>query len=331
MVKPTPLRWGFLGTARINQSLIEPIRSSANSILSAVASRSSEKAQEYAIRWGIPHFHSSYEELLADPEIDIIYNSLPSGLHAEWSIKAMQAGKHVLCEKPLTTSSQDADAVIEAANQNGRIITEAFMYRHHPQTILIKQMVDDGEIGELQILRGSFCYTNNRSSDPRFEPSLGGGSLWDVGCYPISYARHLVGTEPIEVYGHQVTGSTGVDLLYTGHMLYPRRVISQFECSFISPYKASFEITGTTGRITIPQPYKPGIKTQIYVERDGKSKTIKVIGKGLYLGEVEDIENSIMFGTPTRISLMESRGNIKTIELLIKAARISKPVSLLKK
>jgi predicted dehydrogenase len=166
--------------------VIEPIRSSRKSELVAVASRSQEKASQYATTWGIPRFHSSYEALLEDPEVDVIYISLPNSLHAEWSIKSMKMGKHVLCEKPITTSTHDLDAVIKVAKETGMVITEAFMYRHHPQTILVKQMVDNGEIGKLQLINGSFCYYNTRPSDPRFDLSFGGGSLWDVGCYPIS-------------------------------------------------------------------------------------------------------------------------------------------------
>src|SRR4030042_5665780 len=185
MASQERLRWGLLCTARINRSVITPIRLSNTSELIAVASRAQEKASQFADSWGIPRFYSSYEELLADPEIDVVYNSLPNSLHAEWSIKALQMGKHVLCEKPLTTSTKDLDEVKTTARKTGKVITEAFMYRHHPQTLLVKQMVHNGDIGKLPLIRGSFCYINTRQSDPRFDPALGGGSLWDVGCSPI--------------------------------------------------------------------------------------------------------------------------------------------------
>ena len=154
------------------------------------------------------------------------------------------------------------------------VISEAFMYRHHPQTLFVKEMVDNGEIGYLQMIRGSFCYTSTRSPNPRFDLKLGGGSLWDVGCYPISYARYLTGEDPIEVYGHQVTGPTGIDLLYVGQLSFPGGVISQFECSFITPSKSLMEITGEKGRIIIPEPYKPGKRTSIFLERDEQSQDI---------------------------------------------------------
>ena len=328
MVNPTRLRWGLLGTARINQAVFDPIRSSNNSQLMAVASRSQGKAAQYAEAWGIPHFHASYDALLADPEIDVIYNSLPNGLHAEWSIKAMQMRKHVLCEKPLTTSTLDMDTVKEAAMKTGMVIAEAFMYRHHPQTLLVKEMIDNGEVGDLQLIRGSFCYTSTQPNNPRFDPQLGGGSLWDVGCYPISYARYLAGKEPIEVYGSQVSGPTGIDLLYAGQLCFPGGVISQFECSFITPSKSLMEITGNKGRLTIPEPYKPGKRTKILLERDEQTQDIWIDGADLYRGEIEDLENAILLKKPTQISLDDSRGNIATIEALYQSARLSKSISV---
>lgn len=328
MANTTILRWGLLCTARINRSLIGPIRSSENSQLKAVASRSETKAEVFARQWGIPGIYSSYEALLSDPEIDVIYNSLPNSLHAEWSIKALRMGKHVLCEKPITTSSRDIDAVIDVAKETGRIICEAFMYRHHPQTIRVKQIVDNGEIGKVQIIRGSFCYTNNRSPDVRFDPNLGGGCLWDVGCYPVSYARYIMGAEPTTVYGHQIIGSTGVDTLFTGQMLFPGGAIAYFESSFITPYKVIIEITGDKGRIIIPEPYKPGLRTQIIIEREGNAKKFKTKGEDLYFGEVKDIENAILLRRSPKISLEDSRANILTIEALYKSARLSQPVKI---
>jgi D-xylose 1-dehydrogenase (NADP+, D-xylono-1,5-lactone-forming) len=327
MVKEKRLRWGLLGTARINRALIEPLKSSNISSLAAIASRSSEKAEEYAKIWEIPRFHSSYEAMLSDPTIDVIYNSLPNSMHAEWSIKAMEMGKHVLCEKPIATSIEEMDSIISIAKKTGMVIAEAFMYRHHPQTLLIKQMVENGEIGNIQLFFGSFCYTNTRSSDPRFNPNLGGGSLWDVGCYPIGYSRFIIGQEVKNVFGYQVIGPTGIDLRFTGQMRYFGDVIAQFECSFITPFKVYIEITGDKGRIQIPEPYKPGIKTKIVLDQGVQTKTIRVKGKKLYQGEVEDIENAILLGTAPRISLDESKANIATIVALYKSARTSMPIN----
>jgi xylose dehydrogenase (NAD/NADP) len=322
------LNWGLLGTARINRAVIGPIQVSNRSRLAAVASRSIEKASAYAKDWGIRRYFATYDELLADPEIDIVYNSLPNSLHTDWSIKALQMGKHVLCEKPLAINAEDVHRIQYSAVQAGKVIAEAFMYRHHPQTLLVKQMLDRDEIGIIQIIRGSFCYTISRPDNPRLDPSLGGGSLWDVGCYPISYARYLTGEEPIRVYGNQVLGPTGVDMLFTGELCFPSGIISQFECSFISPSKSLIEITGEKGRITIPEPYKPGLKTKIFVEKTGRTRPLTIMGKELYQGEIEDIENAILNGKPTLISLEDSRANIATIEALYLSAQTSQSIQL---
>jgi D-xylose 1-dehydrogenase (NADP+, D-xylono-1,5-lactone-forming) len=242
-------------------------------------------------------------------------------MHAEWSIKAMRMGKHVLCEKPIATSIADLDSVISVAKSTGMVITEAFMYRHHPQTKLIKQMLDNGEIGNIQLIHGSFCYTNDRAHDIRFDPELGGGSLWDVGCYPISYARYIAGMEPNKVYGNQVTGPSGIDLLYAGQMYFPDSIIAQFDCSFITPFRVSMEISGERGRILIPDPYKPGTKTELIIEREGQKRTLQIKGQKLYQGEVEDIENAVLLGKPPLINLEDSRGNLKAITALYQSAR----------
>ena len=325
-----PLRWGLLGTARINQAVIGPIRSSKNSRLMAVASRNRDTAEGYAKANHISRYFEGYESLISDPEIDVIYNSLPNSLHAEWSIKAMQMGKHVLCEKPLALKVEDVDNIIEVSRQTGMVIAEAFMYRHHPQTLAIKKMVDGGDIGKIQLIQGSFGYTNTRPNNIRLDPHLGGGSLWDVGCYPIGYSRFITGEEPSEVYGYQIIGPSGIDLLFAGQLQFPNGVICQFDCSFISPHKASIEITGDNGRITISEPYKPDLKTHIILEKNQQTQKISINGKDLYRGEIDDLEEAIIYHRPTRISLQDSKANILTIEALYQSAQLSQPVNLTK-
>lgn len=322
------LRWGLLGTGRINQAVIGPIRKSKNSQLMAVASRNHDKVEKYANTWKIPHFYTGYDALISDPNIDVIYNSLPNRLHAEWSIKAIEMGKHVLCEKPITTSATDVDKIINAANKNGIIIAEAFMYRHHPQTLYVKKLVENGEIGEIQFIHGSFCYSNTRSDDPRFNPNLGGGSLWDVGCYPIGYSRYLIEEEPNQVFGHQVIGSTGIDLLFAGQLNFPCGVIAQIESSFVSQAKSLIDITGKRGRIIVHEPYKPGKKSKIVLKKNKHDQIIEINGADLYQGEIEDLENAILSGESTRISLEDSRANIFTIEALYKSAKSSKSLKI---
>ena len=217
-----PLNWGILSTARINRALFPPLRASRRSQLLAVASRDPSAVKDYAREREIPRAYGSYEELLSDPDIDVIYNPLPNHLHTEWTVKALQAGKHVLCEKPMALTLAEMDQVEAASRASGRAVTEAFMYRHHPQTLMVKELVDGGQIGRLQYIRGSYSYPFTRTGNFRADPARGGGSIWDVGCYPISYARLLAGSEPLEVYGRQVLSPSGIDETFVGQMVLRR-------------------------------------------------------------------------------------------------------------
>lgn len=322
------INWGLLSTARINRALIKPLRASKRTRLLGVASRSLTAAQTYAREWGIPKVYGSYEELLADPEIDVIYNPLPNHLHAEWTIKALYAGKHVLCEKPLALKLEEVDAIIAAAKETGNIATEAFMYRHHPQTIKVKELVVNGAIGRVQLIKGAFTFDLSREGDIRLVKDYGGGSLWDVGCYPISYARTILGEEPIEVFGWQVTGPGGCDESFYGQMRFRNGVHMQFDSGFRSSLRSYVEIVGTEAVLNIPDPFKPGLKNDLYLKRDGKQERIRIKGRELYLGEVEDLCDAIQSGKTPRVTLADSRANIAAILSLAKSADIGKPVDL---
>jgi predicted dehydrogenase len=320
------LRWGLLSTARINRALIPPLRASARNELIAVASRELETAKAYAAEWSIPRAYGSYDELLADPEIDVIYTPLPNSLHTEWTIKATQAGKHVLCEKPLALSTDEVDAMDAAAKQAGVVVAEAFMYRHHPQTLKVKEMVDDGAIGTLRLVRGAFTYNLTRTADVRLDRALGGGSVWDVGCYPISYACYIAGAEPIEVSGWQVTGQTGVDETFVGQMRFASSVHAQFDCGFRAAFRTYVELVGSDGMIQVPHPFKPGLNERISVMRGDDVQTITIPGQELYIGEVEDMADAILLGKPPRVSLTDSRGNVAAIVALLRSARENRPL-----
>ncbi len=192
-------------------------------------------ADAYAKEKKIERAHGSYESLLADPDIHVIYNSLPNHLHAEWTIKAVEAGKHVLCEKPIALNVDEVDAIKSAADKHGRVVAEAFMYRHHPQTLKVQEIVKSGSLGTLKLVRGSFSFFLDREGDVRLNPEWGGGSIWDVGCYPISYARTVVGASPLEVFGWQVTGKTGIDDTFVGQMRFKDDIQAQFELEFCHP------------------------------------------------------------------------------------------------
>lgn len=322
------LHWGLLSTARINRALITPLRASKRNRLLAVASRTQEAADRYAREWKIPRSHGSYEALLADPEIDVIYNSLPNRLHAEWTIKAVEAGKHVLCEKPLALSVEEIDAIRSAARRHGRVVAEAFMYRHHPQTLKVQEIVNSGSLGALKLIRGAFSFFLTREGDVRLDPALGGGSIWDIGCYPISYARTVVGAAPLDVFGWQVTGPTGIDETFVGQMRFTQGILAQFDSSFVVPLRAFMEIVGSEGTLNVPHPFKPGVDEKIFLTSDDKIETIKIKGQELYIGEVEDMADAILLGREPRVSLDDSRANVAVISALLESARSGKPVSV---
>jgi len=323
------LNWGLLSTARINRALIPPLQVSKRNHLLAVASRSQANADAYAKEKKISRAYGSYEALLADPEIDVIYNPLPNHLHAEWTIKAVEAGKHVLCEKPLALNVDEVDAIKAAAHKHGRVVAEAFMYRHHPQTLKVQELVKNGSIGTLKLIRGSFSFILSREEDIRLlDPAMGGGSIWDVGCYPISYARTVVGESPLEVFGWQVTGKTGIDETFVGQMRFAGDVHAQFDSSFAIPFHSFMEIVGSEGTLSIPKPFKPDVNERIFLTRDEKIETIKVKGQELYLGEVEDMADAILLGHDSLVSLNDSRVNVAVITALLESARVGKPISV---
>lgn len=322
------LKWGLLSTARINRALIPPLRASRRNQLVAVASRTQESADNYAREWKISRAHGSYEALLADPEIDVVYISLPNHLHAPWTIKAVEAGKHVLCEKPLALNVEEVDAIQSAAGRHGRVVMEAFMYRHHAQTLKVQELVKSGSLGTLKLIRGSFSFVLSGEGDVRLDPAMGGGSIWDLGCYPISYARSVVGENPLEVFGWQVIGPTGIDATFVGQMRFDHDILAQFDSSFVIPFHAFMEIIGSEGTLNIPRPFKPEPDEKIYLTRGEKTETIKIKGQELYIGEVENMADAILLGQEPRISLEDSRANVAAISALLESARTGKSVRL---
>jgi len=321
------LRWGLLGTARINRALIPPLRASAGNRLLAVASRDPATAGAYAAEWGIGRAHGSYEALLADPEIDAVYVPLPNHLHAEWTIRAARAGKHVLCEKPLALSPAEVDAMEVAAREAGVVVAEAFMYRHHPQTLKVKALVDDGAIGVPRFLRGTFSFTLDRPDDVRLRPEWGGGCLWDVGCYPLSFARFVLGAEPVEVTGSQVLGPTGIDETFAAQIVFPGGVLAQIDAGFRSAFRTQVEIAGTRGTILVPQPWRPEGQP-IRLVRGDQAEDVAVGGPDRYLLEIEDLAECARTGRAPRVSLAESRGNVAAIVALLESARSGRTVRM---
>jgi predicted dehydrogenase len=222
----------------------------------------------------------------------------------------------------------EVDAIQAVARKHGRLVSEAFMYRHHPQTLKVQELVKSGLLGTLKLVRGSFSYVLSRKGDVRLDPEMGGGSIWDVGCYPISYARSVIGGNPLEVFGWQVRGQTGIDETFVGQMRFDHDLYAQFDCSFAMPLRWFMEIVGSEGTLNIPSPFKPETDEKIYLTDGDKIKTIKIKGQELYIGEVEDMADAILLGREPRISLDDSRANVATIYALLESARIGKPVKI---
>ena len=324
------VRWGLLSTAHINRAVIPPIRASERGELAAVASRSRVNADAYASEWDIPLAFGSYEAMLASDAVDAVYISLPNHLHAEWSIKAMEAGKHVLCEKPFALSVEEVDRMIAASRQTGMVIAEAFMYRHHPQTKLAKQWIEHGRLGDVQAVRGIFTFKIGSRDNVRLVADWGGGSLWDVGCYPVSMAQYLLDGPPMLVYGAQELAPEGVDDLFVGQMHYPGGQIAQFTSAFNVPEHAYVEVLGTDGRLELHHPFKPKLTGNNFrfIDAEGEAQEIDVPVQELYSGEIEDLQAAILDGAPTYLSLQESRDHVRTINALYESAARGEPLAM---
>jgi predicted dehydrogenase len=324
---PERLRWGLLSTANINRAVIPPLRTSQRNELTAVASRDGERARAYAQQWNIPRTFDSYEALLADPDIDVVYISLPNSLHAPWTVRAAQAGKHVLCEKPMGQTPDQVDEIAAAAHSAGVVVMEAFMYRHHWQTLKVKELVDGGAIGKVRLIRGSFSFQIASEENVRLNAALDGGSVWDVGCYPINYTRYLLGQEPIEVFGWQTVGVHGVDEMFAGQMRFPGDAFGQFDCGFRVPHRQHFEIVGSEGTIVVPVPFKPDAHSQIWLQRGaGEPESVAIESPELYTGEIEDMADCVLTGKAPLISFADSRGNAATIVALLTSAKEGRPI-----
>src|SRR5258706_3828618 len=307
------LRWGLLSTARINRLIIPAIRASARSEVTTVASRTLERAQAYAAEWKIPRARGSYQALLADPDVDVIYIGLPNSLHVEWTVRALDAGKHVLCEKPLALSVEGVDRVQAAATRASRVATEAFMYRHHPLTRAAETVVKSGRLGAVRGFRGAFTFPLTREGDVRFDPALGGGSLWDVGCYPVSYACFLAGAAPVEVFGWQQLSPTGVDLEFAGMLRFADGSTEQFDSGFIGPFRAEMEVFGTAAALRIKRPFRSDHLSRLLLTTGDDTETLPVDPEPAFAGEIADMHADAIDGRPPCIPLSESRRTVQTI------------------
>jgi predicted dehydrogenase len=319
--------WGFLSTARINDAVLAGIAAVADAHALAVASRDPIRAERYAEEKGIERAYGSYEELLADPDVDVIYISLPNGMHVEWAERSLQAGKHVLCEKPLSRSADEVRRLFDTAEQRGVHLSEAFMYRHHPQTKRLKDLVGEGAIGELRLIRGHFSF-NCAPSDPRMLAGLEGGGLMDVGCYPVNISRYLAG-EPERVSAEQLLGGDGVDVVMAGVLRFPTGVIAHFDSGLAMPHRREVEIVGSAGVLRVANPWHPQ-PNGIELWRDGTSEpeVIPMAAGDTYALEVADLGAAARGEREPLLGRADALGQARTIEALYASAAAGSSISL---
>jgi len=313
------MRLGLLSTANINRAILAGAAKTDRVDVVAVGSRDAERAEAYAAEHGIATAHSSYQALLADPDVEAVYISLPNGMHHEWTMQALAAGKHVLCEKPYTRHPGEAEEAFDAADAAGLVLAEAFMYRHHPQTAAVARLVADGAVGRLCAVKATFTFPLHDPSDVRALPELDGGALMDVGCYCVSGIRLLAG-EPEHVRGEQVTGTTGIDMAFHGTLRCADDVVGQFEASFRSPQRQSLEAVGETGVLVVEAPWRLDWGGSVTLRRDGETEVVEVEGADSYTRELENLADAIEGGAPALLGRADAVGQARVIDALYRSA-----------
>lgn len=328
------LKWGILGCADIAaRAVIPAIHESDLNKLVAVASRNAEKASAYAERNQIPRYYTSYEELLEDKEIEAVYIPLPNHLHKEWTIKALQAGKHVLCEKPITLTSEEASEIVAVSKETGKLALEAFMYRYQARFALVRALIDEGEIGDLRLFKGSFTFNSaSKAEDVRFVKEWGGGALYDVGCYPISAARMLLKAEPTAVTMHGLFSDKhgGVDMFASGLLEFPNDIAALIDCGMWASFRNEAELVGTDGVIKIPHAFVPhnDEETAIFVEKNGQTIKYDAPFSNSYLLQVNAFANAVRLGEAVPYTIEDAVLNMKVIDAALSSMENKQRVEL---
>ena len=320
------VNWGIVSTADINRQVIPGAHASEKVELVAVASRDQARADAYAREWEIPRAYGSYEAMLADPDIEAVYISLPNTLHAEWSIKALEAGKHVLCEKPFTRHPEEVAAAFDTADRTGRLLTEAFMYRHNPQTKRLAELVAEGAIGELRLVRSAFSYSLYDFDNIRLQTGVEGGALMDVGCYNVSGSRLLAG-EPTRVWGEAWYGPSGTDWVFTGTMRFPGDVIATFDCGTAMTGRDELEAIGSEGSLFLDDPWHCA-NPAIELRREDGVERIEIAREDSYRLELENLSDAIRGEAPLLLGREDALGQARVLEALHASATSGAPVSL---
>jgi D-xylose 1-dehydrogenase (NADP+, D-xylono-1,5-lactone-forming) len=317
-------KWGIISTARINLKFIAGARGAGETVL-AVASRDAEGATRYASEHSIERAYGSYEALLGDPEVEAVYISLPNSLHLEWSVRALRAGKHVLCEKPLGRRPAEVEAAFDVAEREGRLLMEAFMYRHHSQARRVVELVEAGEIGALRLIRASFSFASDDPANVRFSAALDGGALMDVGCYCVSAARLLAG-EPLRVTGEQALGGDGVDVAFTGAMRFAGDVLAHFDAGLVLAGRDELEVVGDRGSLFLDDPWHCRVPA-IELRHEGRGTKISLPRHDPYGLEAANFSAAIRGEAQPLLGRADAVGQARAIEALYAAAASGRAVA----
>ena len=319
------IRWGVISTARIGRVRVIPaIQQSSNGRVVAIASRNLETAQAVAGELNIPTAYGSYEALLNDPNVDAIYNPLPNSEHAEWSIRCAEAGKPTLCEKPLARDATEAQQMVDAFAQRDVPFTEAFMYRFHPQTIKVRELLAEGRIGDIHLLNSSFTFTLTYENNIRLNKDLAGGALMDVGCYCVNVMRLLTGEEPNRVQGFANFGAkSGVDESLVGLLQFPSGVLGHFDCGLRSYRMNGYEIRGSAGRLWVEEAFtmRPGSEYTIKLWQGETYQEFRTAPVDHHQLMAEDFADALLNNRPQRFPAQDAVANMRVIDQLLASAR----------
>jgi D-xylose 1-dehydrogenase (NADP+, D-xylono-1,5-lactone-forming) len=321
------IAWGILSTARIGGRLIEGARASRDADVVAVGSRSEAAARRFADVHGIARAHGSYEALLADPDIEALYIPLPNAMHVEWTLRALEAGKHVLCEKPMDRRPERVARAFDLAEERGLVLSEAFMWRHNPQTVRLQALLREGAVGDVRLIRACFSFMLAGDGDVRLDPALHGGALMDVGCYAVSGARLIAGGEPLSAAAQVATAATGVDMRLTGLLGFAGDVLAIVDCGLDLPSRSQLEICGSEGRIVLADPWHC-IDPKIVVERGYERAVVDVEPTDSYRLELEDMAAAIRCERAPLLGRADALGQARTIEALYRSAAAGHAVAV---
>jgi D-xylose 1-dehydrogenase (NADP+, D-xylono-1,5-lactone-forming) len=316
------VKWGLLSTALINEAILAGAAETSDVDVIAVASRDEERARSYADEHGLERSYGSYEGLLADPDVEAVYVSLPNSLHVEWTLKALESGKHVLVEKPFSKHPDQVEEAFNRADAADLVLSEGFMWRHHPQTRRLVELIDEGVAGRIRVVRTTFAFdlaTERGTGDTRFDPALDGGALMDVGCYCISGLR-LVAGEPVRARGEQVVGPSGVDVVFTGALAFADGILGHFDCGFVVPRRAGLEVVGEEATIVVPDPFTPRTLGIDVLRPGSEPERIAIEPANSYRLELENVNAAIRGEAPLLLGREDALGQARTIDQLYRSA-----------